>query len=276
MAKLIKQLSNGGHWYTPDGHPRHRIESADGEFRNTTLRDARKLGLMPSVTGILNCIDKPALGDWRLRQVVDACAAVGLAGEVTDQTFREIKDRAFAQVADAADLGSKIHAAVENYLLTGEAPAGDLLIYLDPVIEFLKTVNITPIEVEKILVSKLHGYAGTVDLLFKWGEGDSKLGILDWKTRRTRKGQKVKAYDGQDLQLAAYAAAAYGADQLGEVMAANIVISTTEPGRMDVLRHNDLRASWEAFQAVAATWRHIKSYDPRIPLTYENAKAGII
>ena len=194
---------------------------------------------------------------------MDACAAVGLTGEVTDKTFREIKDRAFAQVVDAADLGSKIHAAVENYLISGEAPTGDLLVYLDPVIEFLKTVNITPIEVEKILVSKEHGYAGTVDLLYKWGEG--RLGILDWKTRRTYKGKKVKAYDGQDLQLAAYAQAAYGADKLGEVMAANIVISTTEPGRMDVLRHQDLPASWEAFQAVAATWRHIKSFDPRSP-----------
>ena len=109
MAKLIKQFSaNGGHWYTAEGAPLHRMEAADGEFRNTTLRDARKLGLLPSVTSILGCIDKPALGDWRLRQVVDACASVGLTGEVTDQTFREIKDRAFAQVADAADLGSSV------------------------------------------------------------------------------------------------------------------------------------------------------------------------
>jgi len=44
----------------------------------------------------------------------------------------------------------------------------------------------------------------------------------------------VTPYDGQGMQLAAYAAAHYGAGALPRVLAANVFISTTEPGRMVV------------------------------------------
>ena len=37
----------GGHWYTPSGSPSHTVKALNGTDRNTTKRDARKLGLYP-------------------------------------------------------------------------------------------------------------------------------------------------------------------------------------------------------------------------------------
>ena len=52
------------HWYRRDGEPLHSVPSAKGEPRPTTLRDARKLGLLPSVTNVLGVIAKPELTAW--------------------------------------------------------------------------------------------------------------------------------------------------------------------------------------------------------------------
>jgi len=62
---MQEQKSESVHWYTKDGEPAYTIERADGKgFRNTTLRDAKKLGLLPSVTTILGVAAKPGLQNW--------------------------------------------------------------------------------------------------------------------------------------------------------------------------------------------------------------------
>ena len=56
--------TTGGHWYTQDGKPMHWVDKADGKgTRNTTLRDARKLNLLPSVTNILKLLNNPELNN---------------------------------------------------------------------------------------------------------------------------------------------------------------------------------------------------------------------
>ena len=47
------------------------------------------------------------------------------------------------------------------------------------------------------------------------------------------------------------------------MLAANIFISTTEPGRMEVVKHENLARDWQAFRLVASLWRYQKEYDPR-------------
>jgi len=48
----------------------YTVEAAKGGQRATTLRDARKLSLVPSVTTILNIVAKPALLAWMQQQVL--------------------------------------------------------------------------------------------------------------------------------------------------------------------------------------------------------------
>ena len=63
---------DAAHWYQRDGQPLHTVLSAKGEPRPTTLRDARKLDLLPSVTNILGVIAKPELTAWLQEQAVMA------------------------------------------------------------------------------------------------------------------------------------------------------------------------------------------------------------
>jgi len=111
------------------------------------------------------------------------------------------------------------------------------------------------------LVNKQHGFAGTADVLFRYGRNG--IGILDYKTRKTKPGEEVTAYDNQAMQLAAYGATYWGEENLGRLLAANVFISTTEPGRVVVVKHPDVVRDWQAFRMVAALWRYIKGYDPR-------------
>ena len=67
---IIKQKnSESSHWYTKKGESAYQVQGKTG-LRATTLRDARKLDLVPSVTTILGVVAKPALTTWLQTQVL--------------------------------------------------------------------------------------------------------------------------------------------------------------------------------------------------------------
>jgi hypothetical protein len=241
------------HWYSLDGKPCHTVPTKDGgDKRNTTLRDARKLNLLPSVTNIIGILDKPQLTKWKMREV--AKAAIAIPGPQGEEPVERFADRAIeaamSQVSDAADLGTKIHDAIENLMRgSAEQPSEEMRPYVKPVLDWMRQVGVKVTHSEIVLVNAVHGFAGRVDALFTWGDGMGKMGILDFKTKKTKEGEKVEAYDEHVLQLAAYAATHYGATHLQHVVAANLFISSTEPGRLEVVKHDKAKlvAAYEAF-----------------------------
>ena len=263
MAILTKgkQIASS-HWYTRDGQPAHAQPRArgDGE-RPTTITDARRLMLVPSVTTILGIIGKPQLEKWKVTQgILAAGKNPKQEAEAEDYWVQRVYDAAFQQVEDAADKGSAIHAALDA-AMAGEPVPDDMRVHVEPVLAWRDATGIVVVEREKLVTNLVEGYAGCADVLFRYGKRG--IGILDYKTRKTKVGEKVTPYDGQGMQLAAYAAAFYGVDELPRVLAANVYISTTEPGRMEVCKHEDLPALYEAFRNACALWRHLKQYDPR-------------
>ena len=68
--EIKERPSESGHWYTRTGEPMYQVKSNGGVLRNTTLRDARKYDLVPSVTTILNCAAKPGLEAWKQQQIL--------------------------------------------------------------------------------------------------------------------------------------------------------------------------------------------------------------
>ncbi len=262
MATLTKNKSPGGHWYAADGTPMHRMPLANGSGeRATTLRDARRLGLYPSVTSILGILAKPGLEKWKLNQVALATLRSPKdEAESEDYWCNRVRNAAFEQVEQAADLGTMIHGALE-LAMAGDAYDPELRVYVEPVMEWKRETGLQIVEREIRLVNETHGFAGTADVMFRYGENG--IGILDYKTRKTKPKEKVRAYDNQALQLAAYAATYWGEENVDRVLAANVFISTTEPGRMDVVKHESLASDWEAFKLAAALWRYSKGYDPR-------------
>jgi hypothetical protein len=268
MAILTPNRESGSHWYTLDGRPMHKVPTADGRGeRNTTLRDARVHKLLPSVTAIAKGIDKPALSKWKMNQVALAAGRTPRMPEETeDYWVKRVLDAAFEQVSDAAELGSRIHNALDDAWDGTPVPA-ELQSYCHPVLEWQRAKGLRMLDREVVLVNPAHGFAGRCDVLFSWGDPLSdNIGILDYKTKKTKPGEKAVAYEDQGMQLAAYAATRWGESALPRVLAANVFISTTEPGRMDVCKHEpqDLVTYWECFKALCLVWRVFNGYDPRV------------
>lgn len=264
MATLNKPIYKSSHWYTANGEPAHTQPKKDGDGdRSTTITDAKKLHLLPSVTAILGIFDKPALMSWKEEQIATAAVKTPRGEkEDTRNWVRRVREAAYQQVADAADLGKDIHAALEA-AMQGLEWNKELDVYINPVLKWFSEKSIKIASLEKVLVNTRHGYAGTTDVLFTWGRNG--IGVIDYKTRKTKEGEKVTAYDGQALQLAAYAAAEWGEAALDpkRCLTANIFVSTTEPGRFDVVKHENPARDFEAFAHACALWRYLKGYDPR-------------
>jgi hypothetical protein len=257
-----KQKSQGSHWYSLEGEACHQIAKAKGDgMRNVTVTDARKLGLFPSVTNILGVIAKPGLDKWKLQQVAKAAFNRPPDGKESAEYFTDrIIESAFDQVVDAADFGSRIHDALEK-IFEGEPVEEELQPYVQPTLDWKREKGLTFTHREITLVNAGEGYAGRCDVIAQGKKG--QLVILDYKTRKTKEGEKVTTYDGQGMQLAAYAVAHWGEAMLDKVTAANVFISTTEPGRMEVCKHDDLVSEWHAFKAACLLWRKMKGFDPR-------------
>lgn len=265
MAILVRSNAPASHWYAADGSPVHEQTTRDGGRRPTTIRDARKLNLLPSVTNVLGVIAKPQLDTWKLNQVALAAVKHPKQPDESDEYWMQrIVEASKDPVIEAADLGSQIHAALE--LATEGKPFDEALrVYIDPVLARLaeKSVRLTHREI--VLVNPREGYAGRCDGLYirKNEDGEDCGGVLDFKTRKTEPGKAVTPYDGQGAQLAAYAAAFYPIGALDAVECVNIYISTTEPGRIEVVFHEDPVSEYDYFLHAAAIWRHLKKYDPR-------------
>lgn len=261
MAILVRSNLPASHWYSANGEPVHEQPTQAGGKRPTTIRDARNLKLLPSVTNVLGVVAKPQLEVWKANQV--ALAALKnpkQAGESDEYWMRRVVEASKEPVIEAADLGSRIHEALE--LATDGKPFDETLrAYVDPVVAWLKTTGITIIEREVVLVNPREGYAGRCDALFRYGKAGN--GVIDFKTRKTQPGKEVTPFDGQGAQLAAYAACYFGVAALPKCLLANIYISTTEPGRMEVCNHENAPAHYDYFLHCAAIWRHLKFYDPR-------------
>ena len=269
-----------GHWYTASGKPCHTQSTKAGaasKTRPTNISDARKQGLLPSVSGITKMLASTGLEIHKMREVAKACFNhPAHPGEEMDEYVHAMIEKSSEDVGQAADLGTTIHAAIESYFLSGLFEDSDVILstvftcrlrdMVDPAIDKFKSLNIEVSFTEKVLVNLKHGYAGTTDIIWR---SDSELGILDWKSKRTKAGEKVKPIDTHPMQIAAYIAAHYG-NELAEngfqdMRGYNVYVSTTQPGRVEVVEYppDKLSSSWEAFLSCCQLWRFINDYDPR-------------
>lgn len=253
------------HWYTIDGDPMHRMtkKSGDGD-RATTIKDARELHLLPSVTNYIGVLAKPALDEWKQDQICQtAFSNPPKPGETIKFFTDRTKDMAFEQVRDAADLGSGIHEALD-LALDGHPWNPEFSKYVAPVLAWVHEKKLKVTGREETVVNAEEGYAGRTDLFFTWAPAFTGMGILDYKTKKTQPDRKVESYLEHRMQLAAYAAKKYGVDNLKNVLAANVFISTTEVGRVEIIKVDDLDMYYECFLHCCAIWRIMKNYDPRV------------
>jgi hypothetical protein len=265
MAILARPVTQSNHWYRPSGDACHEVPKADGNgTRSTTIADARKLGLLPSVTNILGVLAKDGLTNWKLQKVAEAALAnPKRADETAEYWVERVIGASTAETADASDHGTKIHRALEQ-AIAGEEYSPDARPYVQPVMDLLAEKKIVCSASEERVVNTRHGFAGTMDFAGTYGLS-GKL-VIDFKNQRSKPGKKMQAYDTYGLQLSAYAAGYWGEEALDDTLLVNILVSSTEPGRVEFYNHGKDHKPSELFGVflnVCAIWRWSKNYDPR-------------
>lgn len=263
-------MDSGNHWYTTEGmaaHTQPTKKGAKNPFRPTTIKDAKEQKLLPSVSSILKVVANPALDRWKMMKVAEACyKQPPIADESLDDYTRAILDKAFDEASNAADLGTRIHANIEATFSERTMP------YTEPeamepaivALEKVKSMGLSIEASEERVVCKRHGFAGTCDLLFK---KDGICGAIDFKTTKTKQDDPIVTRFGQPAQIAAYLSAYWnggrGITELNEGY--NLYVSTTEIGRVDVVKydHTTLQSEFDMFLNASAIWRHRYAYDPR-------------
>jgi len=111
------------HWYDKDGRPHHWVASKNGTKRATTLRDARKLNLVPSVTSILDIMAKPGLDRWKINKTIEASMSLRRGDfEDDDSLSKRILHESKREVEKASQRGIRIHDLLESFFKTGTVP----------------------------------------------------------------------------------------------------------------------------------------------------------
>ena len=234
---LIKdKQQDTGHWYTKDGAPAYTVEGKTG-VRNTTLRDARKLGLLPSVTTINGMLSKAGLDTWKQQQVLLAALTLPRSeGESEQEWLARVMQDSKATGREAAERGTAIHAVIEAYFDQVYMPEKPL--YLDNIDTALKDAFGSQLWLPEKSFGHPLGFGGKCDLMAKNGF------IVDFKTKDTNL-DKVDVYFEHEMQLAAYR------DGLGVPNARCAIVfvnGTTNQVKLIEIEEQKLQNGWECFQ----------------------------
>ena len=250
---------DSAHWYQRDGSPLHTVLSAKGEPRATTLRDARKLGLLPSVTNILGVIAKPGLTSWLQEQAVLAALTLPrIAGESEDAFAKRVVEDSLTTRDGAADFGTAFHHGAEQIAKSLEVDRADLLTsWLDLYRDWFQQNVVDCRWTEQRVVSSLFGYAGTADLLIE--HRVHGLCLVDLKTMKLNPKYKIKPYSTWCYQLAAYRAA------LGvRATCINLIVNSVTPEMPveHVWTESEMESGLRAFMAARELWNIENNYNP--------------
>jgi hypothetical protein len=244
--------SEAGHWYDRAGEPMYTIIGANGKERNTNLRDAKSLGLVPSVTTVMKMIAKPSLENWKINQVLNSVMSLEQQENESDQAFMyRCKEDSNKIGKKAAELGTKIHAQIEKGFLG-------------------KSKTKAYKAVRKILDEKYpnedwiaepsfcaeEGYGGKIDLY-------SRSGIfVDFKTKDNLKGKDPKklVYDSHAMQLSAYAQGC-GYDN-PERVSIFVDRKDTSVVACYVWEKETHEKHLSMFNSILTYWKLSKNYDP--------------
>ena len=245
-----------GHWYNKDGQAVHTQTKKDGGERNTTLADARKLGLYPSVTTILKLIAKPELEIWKQEQaILSALTLPRVDGESeSDFAKRVVKDSG-ETAKQAADFGTTIHNVIDNYYSEGsytETYSG-MIASLNNIFD---TMSLSPFRMEEVIVGS--GFAGKFDMMAK--DKDGKVWVIDFKTQDYK--VKPNAYDEWLWQLGAYSLDREIEDNVSGGI--NIVIKKSNISEVSTVVYDrtQIEHGRRTFLKIFELWKLLKGYDP--------------
>jgi hypothetical protein len=248
-----KRPSEQGHWYAVDGTPMYEIIGANGNKRPTNLRDARKLNLVPSVTGIIRCAAAPGLENWKAEQLMLAALTLPRnPDEVESAWLDRVRHDSRETARKAAERGTAIHAALESYY-GGISPSEEFAAHVQGTME--EVANVTRLSgwiAEKSFCHPL-GYGGKNDL-------HNPAWCLDFKTKEFKADDDLKTWDEHAMQLAACREGL----NIPNALCGIVYVSVTVPGlaRLLVIEEEKIQQGWEMFKSLLSYWQVKNNYRP--------------
>jgi hypothetical protein len=254
MTTIIARAAESVHWYGKDGAPAYTVKAKDGSDRPTTLRDARKLNLVPSVTTILKVAAKPGLDVWKNEQLL--LAALTLPRK-SDETEKEFIARVVADSKEtgkrAAERGTRVHESIERHYNRDDfVEHKDIaMAFEEAVFNHFKTNPHQKWLTENSFSHEL-GFGGKVDLYCKPDKEAPHGIVIDAKTKEFGVNDEVPAYEENLMQLAAYRIGL----GIPNARCANVFASVSYPGVIKVHEwsEEDLKRGWAMFQNLLNFW----------------------
>lgn len=251
----------GQHWYTGFGEPRY----------DAKLKEARQIGLLPSIITVEKIIANPGLDEWKKNQVLEASLTLTQEDGEPDYDFiARIKRDSKEQGRKAARLGNVIHKLAERYI-TGKplfyiGLRKDVWLIFDELKKWIDANLVMPDfgffnneGAEVIIVNEGYGYAGKCD--YKGKHKNGKTLLLDfkstfinpWDIKKNGELMKKKIYPAWGRQLAAL--------RIDEQMVLSVIVSTNveclgvwiyEWGQ------EELAKAWREFRSALELFKSIK------------------
>jgi len=242
---LVKEnTSESGHWYLPDGSPAYRIVGKNGKERNSTVKDAREHGLLPSVTTIIGCASKgEGLQRWLQEQAILAALTLPrLDGESEEDWLSRVVADSKETAKQAAERGTQIHGVIEAFY------EGIYIPELPPYVRAVENAINEHFGSQLWISEKSFaygGFGGKCDLVAKSGF------VVDFKT--TEKDlDKLDYFFDHQMQLSAYR---QGFEMPKARCAIVYVNALQNKAKLVEIPEDDLRIGWECFTHLLAFYR---------------------
>lgn len=261
MTTIIARSAESTHWYRQDGGPQYTVKAKDGSDRPTTLRDARKMDLVPSVTTILKIVAKPGLEQWKLEQMLlSAMTLPKIDGEPEKSYIARIVADSKETGKQAAEAGTRIHESIERWF-EGERNVQHPEIaaaFDEAIFSHFKTHPFQEWRVERSFADSM-GFGGKVDMYTEPDEHAPTGIVLDAKSKDFGPDDKIDVYDEHRLQLAAYRKGL----GIPHARCANVFVSRTYPGLVKVVEwpESDLQTAWDMFHCLLRYWNLKNSFN---------------
>lgn len=238
----------------------HTIVGKNGKERTTSIADARKLQLYPSVTTIMDCQAKPALIEWLQQELLTAAIATPYhPDEWPVEAYRKAMLGSMrSKSRKAAERGTEIHNMLESFFSGEDLVQNPDWKYIQPTIFLIgETFGLDGWVSEKSFTNTKLGYAGCVDLYHP-----KKNIIIDFKTKDKAHLKGVKQFDDHKMQLAAYQ---HGLEMSKNTRRFNLFISTSveTPGLCSLIECPEFDRHIDMFLSLGDFWRLKNKYDPR-------------
>lgn len=243
-----------GHFYDATGLPCYTVPNiSKGGERNTTVADARKLGLVPSVTELFNQLSKEGLMRWKEDHLLRASWEMMFEDHNGFEDYkRNIRAKVKEHTDKAPKLGSEIHDELEQwYKAGGDITPGDRIYHA--VFAVRDQVGKSDYVAEESFYHPL-GFGGKIDLHCK----DRNI-VLDFKTKDTTDIKKMKGYDEHIMQLAAYRQGL----SIPTAECYNLFISTQDPKLVKLVKYTEkeLERAWEMFKCLLSFWQLCNKFE---------------